>query len=617
MVAGSRPRHRVRSWERSELSQGVLTAGLTRGDKAVLTLHPAPDVHGALADFFQEFNPDLEQPDFDEIPEPYELRLRTAPWGDVVGEPDEDGHSADSSAEDDDNDLDQSSNDGDATSQPSSTDLTTDSEDDADWDASFPRPNPRIRDVLHPIVPPERLWRYRSVAVPLATPVPMGEDPLGLRVTKLLRDGAQLPRPLDAPRVFRRTQEGPLMDQVVDDLLQHGLLRPGRPTCAFPLFLVPKANGYTRVIHDLSQWTSYYTKPRFKLYGAAQAIRSVPKDAFLVKLDLKSGFYQLPLAPQHQHFYGVRYKHKSYLFTRLPMGHCLAPALMQQWGEAVARLITQQFPLVRVITYLDDWLIYGMTIPVADILTFLDFICGITLNMDKCILNPTHQLTYLGFTIDTQAQTIQATPEVIARLRVYAAQFASLSSKDLERVAGYVSWVAFNLHWPMVLPATVLRRQGQWLRGFLRQSAPELPRCLRPPVNPVIVYVDATPHSVAAFCPQYNEGWAQAFERPTTINIAEMAANLMGAQWALTGSSIPQDRDVIIYTDSQVAFWGLSNLNSVILHNIPLFMTCMFNLYNSLIKRYCAWRWVPSDANLADGPSRDVLHTLHHRAGLI
>lgn len=114
---------------------------------------------------------------------------------------------------------------------------------------------------------------------------------------KTLRDGIHLPRPRDAPPLFRKTKPSPLMDTVIDKWLKNGLLIPN-PSLKYaqPMFLVPKPDDQVRPIIDYSEWTPYIVAPKFSLLTAGAAIRKIPLGNVMIKLDLKAGFHQLPLA---------------------------------------------------------------------------------------------------------------------------------------------------------------------------------------------------------------------------------------------------------------------------------------------------------------------------------
>lgn len=187
------------------------------------------------------------------------------------------------------------------------------------------------------------------------------------------------------------------MDVVINKWIDNGLLVPN-PTLKFaqPMFLVPKPDNKVRPIVDYSEWTEFITAPKFSLLSAGEAIRNIPLGNNMIKLDLKSGFHQLPLAKTSFNHNGICYKNTKYSLTRLPMGHALAPFLFQRFAEAVLDEVLLALN-VEGIAYLDDWLLHSASD--ADLQSAIEMITamGITLNLEKSIIVPTTELQYLGF----------------------------------------------------------------------------------------------------------------------------------------------------------------------------------------------------------------------------
>jgi hypothetical protein len=152
-----------------------------------------------------------------------------------------------------------------------------------------------------------------------------------------------------------------------------------------------------------------------RLYSAAEVLVSIPPAALLIKIDLTSGFFQFRIREEHIHFYGIYYAGVRYAFTRLPMGHALAPSIMQRTSQAVASHLYSVFQ-VHMCAYLDDWLLWDLRPhQVQPILQEIQRL-GLTINMDKSSLQPTTSLTYLGLRIDTVTRTTTPTTACVRDL---------------------------------------------------------------------------------------------------------------------------------------------------------------------------------------------------------
>lgn len=151
------------------------------------------------------------------------------------------------------------------------------------------------------------------------------------------------------------------------------------------MFLDTKPDNQVRPIIDYSAWTPFIKAPHLSLLTAGSAIRKIPLGNLMIKIDLKSGFHQLPLAKSSYNHNGICYRGQKYSLTRLPMGHALAPYLFQRFSEAVLDEVSLALNIDG-IAYLDDWLLHSTS--ETDLETAVDMIeaMGITINVQKSVL---------------------------------------------------------------------------------------------------------------------------------------------------------------------------------------------------------------------------------------
>lgn len=387
-----------------------------------------------LSDFWTTFNPDLDVPTPDEVyPEDGhildELRWRSAPWG-------QDDWEADDAPEDEPSE-DEGTQDDTASETSDASERSVD-----DFMSGIPLKFKLLPGKLHLLNPKVHKLpvnsTYDEARVSTATPIKLrGKD--GDWYYKTLSKGIHLPRPRNAPPIFRKTKRSPLMDTVINKWIDNGLLVPN-PNLKFaqPMFLVPKPDNKVRLIIDYSEWTDFIIAPKFSLLTAGAAIRDIPLGKNMIKLDLRSGFHQLPLAESSYNHNGISYKNIKYSLTRLPMGHALVPFLFQRFAEAVLQEV--QLALnAEGIAYLGDWLLHSASD--EDLHAAVDMIeaMGITLNRDKSELTPTTNLQYLGFKIDSVYLTIQLTLSAFDRLSHVLRYTKNGSYLDRQRIKGYAT----------------------------------------------------------------------------------------------------------------------------------------------------------------------------------
>jgi hypothetical protein len=155
------------------------------------------------------------------------------------------------------------------------------------------------------------------------------------------------------------------------------------------------------------------------------------------------------------------------------MGHPLAPSMMQRVSTAVARSVTHQFGITMV-AYLDDWLFFSESdIPVQLLLRHLQHL-GFTINYQKSMLHPATALVYLGLNTDTVRGFMTPTAQCLHHLQELLSVVPHATRQDLQRIMGYVAWLAFAMGWPAFLATLVPYRNTFWVHRlqqhhFLRQ----------------------------------------------------------------------------------------------------------------------------------------------------
>jgi len=107
---------------------------------------------------------------------------------------------------------------------------------------------------------------------------------------------------------------------------------------------------------------------------------------FAVKIDLRSGFFQLPLHPTCWKYHGLHYGDTKYVFTRLPMGNSLSPYVMQRTSEALLATLAEIYDFqLATHAYLDDRLIISRSPALlTHVVKYIK--CSVTINESKSVL---------------------------------------------------------------------------------------------------------------------------------------------------------------------------------------------------------------------------------------
>ncbi|CAH2015300.1 unnamed protein product [Acanthoscelides obtectus] len=123
----------------------------------------------------------------------------------------------------------------------------------------------------------------------------------------------------------------------------------------------------------------------------------------MVKLDLSQAYFHIPVKKSHQRYLALSFQGKVYTMTCLPFGLATAPLTFARVSNWIASQLRKKN--VRIIVYLDDFLIAGQTVEEVrhDMHLAVAFLrnLGWKINYSKSILEPTRVIEFLGLGWDT------------------------------------------------------------------------------------------------------------------------------------------------------------------------------------------------------------------------
>jgi hypothetical protein len=138
-------------------------------------------------------------------------------------------------------------------------------------------------------------------------------------------------------------------------MLKEGVITPSKSAFSTPCVFVPKKNGEVRICIDYRELNKKTVKDAYPLPLPDEIQEKLRNDSIFSTLDLKSGYWQIPVSVEDQHKTAFCPGHEFGLFEfkRMPFGLCGAPATFQRTMNEVL----QDLPFTCV--YLDDILIHS------------------------------------------------------------------------------------------------------------------------------------------------------------------------------------------------------------------------------------------------------------------
>ena len=179
-------------------------------------------------------------------------------------------------------------------------------------------------------------------------------------------------------------------------------LAPPSPGYYSRLFVVWKATGSWRPAIYLSHLNCFIMQTQFKMETNQSVLRAVQSSDWMVSIDLKDVYLQIPMHPNSRPFLRFVVFGNTYQFNALCFGLSTAPPV---FTLVMAPVSVMLHDLGWILRYLDDWLVLASyrkeALWARDIVFNLCHQLAIIVNLTKSLLNPSQTATYLGMAIES------------------------------------------------------------------------------------------------------------------------------------------------------------------------------------------------------------------------
>lgn len=196
-------------------------------------------------------------------------------------------------------------------------------------------------------------------------------------------------------------KEREIVRGLINELLESKIIQESNSSYASPIVLVRKKNGEYRLCIDYRALNKKTVKDSYPMPVIDDQLDRLNGKRFFTSLDLKSGYYQIPVAESSRHLTAFVTPDGHYEYTRMPFGLVNAPAVFQHMINKT--LGKDRYELAM--PYMDDILSPATTIEdgLDKLKKILDALrqAGLTLNLQKCHFFE-NTLEYLGFEVSDQ-----------------------------------------------------------------------------------------------------------------------------------------------------------------------------------------------------------------------
>ena len=211
---------------------------------------------------------------------------------------------------------------------------------------------------IHPDVPTEHVENMRKLLVDFSDILSRDEFDMGL--TDLIQHDIDTGQERPVRQQLRKTPmvHNQIIETHIQSMLKQGLIEPSHSDWSSNIVLVLKKDKSYRFCLDYRQLNRVSRPDIFPLPRIDSSLDALAGSSWFSTLDLRSGYYQVPLNPRDAHKTAFISRSGSWQWRVLPMGLCNSASTFQRLMNMVLAGLTYTSCLV----YLDDIIIMASTL---------------------------------------------------------------------------------------------------------------------------------------------------------------------------------------------------------------------------------------------------------------
>ncbi|KAI5149341.1 hypothetical protein ENBRE01_0846 [Enteropsectra breve] len=313
-----------------------------------------------------------------------------------------------------------------------------------------------------------------------------------------------------------------------------------------PIRPVIKPDGSVRICTNLIMLNKLVISDPYSIPLMPDIIEKMQGARYFTLIDLKDGYFQIPIREQDRHKTAFKFEHSLYEWCRMPMGYKNAPALFQRIMDTILNDRLGR----GVNVYLDDIVIYGKTKNEHDAITHWVFQ---RLKENNLIANHKKiqfclpEIKLLGFKVD--GTRVSIIPEIKDEINSFPRPD---STPGLRRFLGKINVYRDFIKDLAAIATPLYERTGphtkfMWSPSMedafisLKEKLSEAIALFHPDYKrPFILETDASDTGIGAVLLQYNEKgqkvpirWISRKLSPAERNYGITEKELLGVVWSI------------------------------------------------------------------------------------
>lgn len=192
----------------------------------------------------------------------------------------------------------------------------------------------------------------------------------------------------------------------IKELESEGIIKKQMSDWITPLNIVYCHNKKNyRMTLDYRHINNATHKDCYPIPTMLELLKRIPKNHFKTKIDLKNGYWNVNMYPEHRKYTAFEFEGKTYVWNKMPQGLSNGPAVFHRFMDNKMSKFKD-----KCIVYFDDIIIWGKTKKECidntnEIKNFLEKE-KLKINKEKSDLDPKEEIQALGYTITKNGLTM-------------------------------------------------------------------------------------------------------------------------------------------------------------------------------------------------------------------